>query len=110
MAGKTNLRAVQADESPPDLPEPKPGSKPKKTVAQAAQSKEPRELLVAMRDRIANAVTREDCQPRDLASLTKRLQDIVRDIATLDAIADQEGQKASKADGDSGDTYDASAI
>ena len=57
---------------------------PPKTVSEAAKKGTPRDLLVAMRDRIAEAVTLE-CQPRDMAALTKRLQDIVRDIEAIDA-------------------------
>lgn len=56
-----------------------------KTVAQAAKGSQ-RDLLVAMRDRIAKAVT-EDCPPRDLASLTKRLADLAKEIDTIDARA-----------------------
>ena len=70
------LRAVGPDE--------KPQAKKPKTVAEAAKKGTQRELLVAMRDRIADTLTR-DCQPRDMAALTKRLQDIVRDIEAIDA-------------------------
>lgn len=73
------LRAVGPDE--------KPQAKKPKTVAEAAKKGTQRELLVAMRDRIAETLTR-DCQPRDMAALTKRLQDIVRDIELLDARED----------------------
>lgn len=103
MAAKRTLRAVTPSEAAAS------SAPSSKSVAQAAKSSQPRELLVAMRDRIASAVTREDCQPRDLASLTKRLQDIVRDIATLDALAQEQG-KASKSDGSSSNAYDASVI
>jgi hypothetical protein len=60
-----------------------------KTVAQAAKAGTQRELLVAMRDRIAEAVS-TDCQPRDLAALTKRLQDIAHDIEVIDAREDSD--------------------
>ena len=69
------LRSVRDDEKAPSK---------SKTVAEAAKKGTPRELLVAMRDRIAETLTR-DCQPRDKAALTKRLQDIVRDIEAIDA-------------------------
>ncbi len=78
MTGKsTTLRAVKPGES----------STPKtpKSVSQAAKSGTPRELLVAMRDRIADTVTQPNCAARDLAALTKRLQDIVHDIDAIDA-------------------------
>jgi len=79
-----------------------------KNVAQAAKSGGHRELLVAMRDRIAEAVAKPDCPPRDLAALTRRLQDIAKDIAALDAAVSSQGLG-----GDSGDvdlTFDSSAL
>lgn len=55
------------------------------TVEEAAASGDHRALLVAMRTRVARAVNRADCPPRDLAALTRRLQDIAREIETMDA-------------------------
>lgn len=75
MAGKA-LRAVAPGEKAPAA----------KSVSQAAKGSR-RELMVAMRDRIATAVTKADCPPRDLASLTKRLADITKEIESLDARA-----------------------
>lgn len=92
----TRLRAVSADEGPP----------PKKTVAQAAKTGSQKSLLVAMRDRIAETVSDPKCPPRDLASLTKRLQDIARDIAALDAIDAESVQGHGPVDY----TFDASAL
>jgi hypothetical protein len=94
------LRAVTPDEKPAQ-------KRPPKNVTEAAKGGDHRELLVAMRDRIASAVANPECPPRDLASLTKRLQDIARDIASIDA------QKADEAAGEGGDidnSFDASAI
>ena len=59
------LRAVKPGETP--------APKKKQTVEQAATSGTHRDLLVAMRDRIAQAVSSPDCPPRDLAALTRRL-------------------------------------
>ena len=73
------LRAVGADE--------KPQVKKPKTVAQAAKSGTQRELLVAMRNQIAETIT-TGCRPTDLAALTKRLQDIAHDIDVIDARED----------------------
>jgi hypothetical protein len=67
------LRAVSADESAPR----------RKSVADAAQGGDRLELLVAMRDRIAKTISDPDCPPRDLASLTRRLQDIAKEIDQL---------------------------
>lgn len=78
MDSNPGLRSVKPGESAPKKPSPK-------TVAQAAKSGTPRELLVAMRDRIADTVTQPNCAARDLAALTKRLQDIVHDIDAIDA-------------------------
>lgn len=85
---KAPLRAVGVGERPSAPPSEKP-----KTVAQAAKGTT-RDLLVAMRDRIATAVTADGCPPRDLASLTKRLADIAGEIAAMDARseADQSGR------------------
>lgn len=43
-----------------------------------------RELLVALRDRIAVCID-EGCAPRDLVGLTRRLMDIAIEIDALDA-------------------------
>jgi len=73
----------------------KPGEKsPKKLdVAQAAESGNHRDLLVAMRDRIALTVRNPDCPPRDLAALTRRLQDIAKEIEAIDLRAKQEADE-----------------
>ncbi len=95
------LRAV----SPADKPERK---QPPKSVTQAAKAGTPRELLVAMRDRIAKAVEDEKTSPRDLAALTRRLSEVVRDIEQIDA---REQQEAAGAAGEVSDAaFDASAI
>lgn len=67
------LRTVSEDEVPR-----------RKSVADAAQGGDRRELLVAMRDRIAKTISDPDCPPRDLASLTRRLQDIAKEIDQLE--------------------------
>lgn len=82
------LRAVTADEKP---------VKPK-TVTEAAEKGTTRELLVAMRTRIAKAVEDMNTPARELAALTKRLTEVVRDIEAIDARVAQEGQGASVPD------------
>ena len=94
---KPRLRQVAPDETPPQKP---------RTVAEAARAGTHRDLLVAMRDRIAVTVTNPDCPPRDLASLTRRLQDIAKELEALDA--QERDEKADTYDGE--DAYDASAI
>ena len=54
------------------------------SIAQAAAEGTQRDLLVTMRDRIATDLD-EGVPARELASLTKRLMDIVREIAAIDA-------------------------
>jgi hypothetical protein len=73
-----NLRVVGKDESAP-LPE------RVKSVTEAASSGTVRELLVAMRDRVAIAVEDPNTQARDLAALTRRLREISRDIESIDS-------------------------
>lgn len=75
------LRAVGMDE--------KPQVKKPKNVSQAAKAGTQRELLVAMRNQVAETIS-TGCQPRDLAALTKRLQDIAHDIDVIDAREDSD--------------------
>ena len=82
-----HLRAVKDDEKPP------PKTK-KLTVSQAAATGSHRELLVAMRERIAKTVSDPECPPRDLAALTRRLQDIAKEIESIDLRAKEEGEDA----------------
>lgn len=82
---------VTESEAPPKPPA-------RLSVAEAAATGEHRALLVAMRERIARAVSDPDCPPRDLASLTRRLQDIAKEIESLDMRDKEEGrQNGSKA-------------
>jgi ribosome-binding protein aMBF1 (putative translation factor) len=78
-----------------------------KSITEAADSGTTRELLVAMRARIAKAVEDPNTPARDLAALTKRLVEVVRDIEAIDAREDQEvGKRGDVTDG----RFDASAI
>lgn len=83
MPNPKPLRSVKAGEK-----------KPKRLdVAEAAESGDHRALLVAMRDRIAKTVRDPDCPPRDLAALTRRLQDIAKEIESIDLRAKQEADE-----------------
>lgn len=99
-ARKAPLRAVKPDEKVV-------AAKPK-TVTQAAAGGDTRELLVAMRSRIAVAVEDPITPARDLAALTKRLSDIAIAIAAMDAADEQEasGDAAEVEDGD----FDAASV
>lgn len=79
-----HLKAVN-----PSTPKPR-----AKTVAQAAATGNHRELLVAMRERIARTVSDPECPPRDLAALTRRLQDIAKEIEAIDLRAKEDGADA----------------
>ena len=83
------LRAVKEGE--------KPTPKPPQTVTEAAESGDTLALLVAMRSRIAKAVTAPDCPPRDLAALTRRLADIAKQIEQIKAAAAQEAKEQASA-------------
>lgn len=87
-ARRTPLRAVTADEKPPRR------RAAPKTVTKAAKDGTPRELLVAMRDRIAVTVEDPNTPARDLAALTKRLMEVVRDIEAADARAAEEAKES----------------
>lgn len=93
MAQPKHLQAVP-DATAPAEPEPKPARK--KSVVEAAASGSHRELLVAMRDRIAHAVSNSDCPPRDLAALTRRLQDIAKELESLELREKEAGADAER--------------
>lgn len=94
------LRSVMPGEKPAGRVKPK-------TVTEAAERGTTRELLVAMRSRIAKAVEDANTPARDLAALTKRLVEVVRDIEAIDARDEQEGKSdAVTEDG----IFDASAV
>lgn len=76
------------------------------TVAEAADKGSTRDLLVAMRARIAEAVGDADTPARDLAALTKRLVEVVRDIEAIDARTEEAESHAEVQDG----KFDASAV
>lgn len=84
MAAVQKLRAVEPGER----------QKKKLSVSEAAATGDHRKLLVAMRERIARTVADPDCPPRDLAALTRRLQDISKEIESIDLRLREEGADA----------------
>jgi hypothetical protein len=70
------------------------------TVSAAAKDGDRRKLLVALRSRIAQSVEDPKTPARDLAALSKRLLEIVREIELIDAEAtvDDVGSAASTPD------------
>ena len=79
MTARKSLRAVDPDE--------RAAVRKKLTVVQAAESGSARELLATLRDRVARTVDDPNCPPRDLAALTRRLQEITKERELLDARA-----------------------
>lgn len=49
-----------------------------------------RDLLVAMRDRVAKDVENPNTPARDLAALTRRLMEITKEIDAIDSREDQD--------------------
>lgn len=64
-------------------------------VADAAMRGTHRQLLVALRNRVATQVADTDCPARDLAALTRRLQEIAKEIEAIDAREQQEREAES---------------
>lgn len=101
-AARSRLRAVP----PPHGTSTARAARKAKTVADAAAGGNHRELLVAMRERIAKTVSNPDCPPRDLAALTRRLQEIAKEIESIDLRTKQESDEDGRVD----ETWDDSAI
>jgi hypothetical protein len=101
-ARKSPLRSVKPDEKPPAK------RKGPQTVSEAAESGDRRELLVAMRTRLAKAVQDVNTPARDLAALSRRLLEVANEIEAIDLAAgeDEVGKAAATPD----DEWDSSAI
>ena len=84
------------------LPEPE---KPL-SLEDAAKKGTHRQLLAAMRDRVATAVQDPNCPPRDLAALTRRLSELAKEIRALDLSALQEASEEVPGDGE----FDAASV
>ena len=103
MAAAKHLQVVK-----PDAPRPRRQVKRAMTVTKAAKDGSTRDLLVAMRDRVAKDVENPNTPARDLAALTRRLMEITKEIDAIDARAAEEAGE----DGDLPDdeAFDASAV
>jgi len=62
-------------------------------VADAAASGNRLALLLAMRERVALAISDPDCPQRDLSSLCRRLMDIAKEIGELQERIRQENEE-----------------
>ena len=100
------LHAVAADEKPAATRSRKRPARKPQTVADAARKGTDRELLVALRDRIAEDLDSRTTLARDLASLSKRLMELQREIGAIDARAAEEGDGAAVPD----EGFDYSAV
>lgn len=87
------LRAVDVNDTPP---------RKSSTVSSAITEGSERDLLAALRTRIAKAIDDSKTLPRDLAALTRRLQEVDKDIRAMDAAenGDDIGDAASTPDED----------
>lgn len=72
---RKSLRAVGEGETAPK----------RKSITQAANEGTQRELLVALRARIAKSVEDPNTPARDLAALSRRLLEIAREIEAIDS-------------------------
>lgn len=97
---KTTLRAVAAGEKPP-------ARKAPKTIVEAADEGTARDLLVAMRNRIARTLDEPNCPARDQASLSRRLLEIRKEIEAIDAAAEQEAAEDAEVEDEA---FDAEAL
>lgn len=99
MPPRKRLRSVDPDETAVRVPP--------KSITEAAANGTTRELLAAMRDRLAVALQDPNCAARDLASNSKRLMEVVRDIEAIDA---REEQEATRRDDARDGTFNSTAI
>ena len=88
MARKTALRAVGADEKP---------ARPE-SVSAAVLAGNPREVNIAMQDRIAKAIDSPDIKGADLAALSRRLHELRKELAAMDAQAQEAVEDESVSD------------
>lgn len=90
------------------MPRNSPSAGTPKTIVEAASSGTRRDVLVALRTRIAESVADPETPPRDLAALSKRLIEVMNDIDIIDKkLGDDElGRAADTPDED----FDGSAV
>ena len=102
MPPRQKLRAVAADEKPPT------SKRRIKSITEAAAAGDQKVLLIALRERVAKAVEDPNCPPRDLAALSRRLQELGRDIEAIEARERQEA--AEDSNGHPDEAWDAEAL
>ncbi len=88
---KPKFRVVGSDERPVE----EGSAEPRKlTVDVAAREGTDLEFLMSMRDRVADQVASPTCPPRELASLTRRLEELRKEIAAERARLREEAKDA----------------
>lgn len=102
MPRKTPLRAVATGEKAAPAPSKRPQS-----ILSAADTGTSRDLLVAMRNRIARTMDEPNCPARDQASLSRRLLEIRKEIEAIDAAAEQEAAESGEV---ADEAFDSSAV
>lgn len=70
------------------------------TVDEAAATGDHRKLLVALRERIATTIADPGCPPRDLAALSRRLQEIAKELDQIEARERRESKESADLGGD----------
>src|SRR5690625_260674 len=100
MATEKHLRAATEDDVP---------AAPK-TIAEAAESGTQLDQLIALRRRIAETLDADTTLARDLASLSKRLMEISKEIEQLEAQELEEARDAEVQDGSISTTWRPEAI
>jgi hypothetical protein len=86
------LHAIEPGETPPP-------PKVLKTIAEAAEAGSTTDELRLMRARIARTLDDPNCPPRDLAALSRRLIEIGREIAAIEARESEDDPVAKVEDG-----------
>lgn len=77
-ASKSHVRAVKKGEVAPK-------SKRPESVASAVEGGNQRDVNIAMQDRIAKAVDSDEIRGADLAALSRRLNELRKELAAMDA-------------------------
>lgn len=68
------------------------------SVSKAVESGSPRDVNIAMQDRIAKAIDAEDIRGADLAALSRRLHELRKELAAMDAQAKEAAEDESVED------------
>lgn len=105
------LHAVPAAEKAAQTPKTAPETV-KRSISEAARADDRRALAVAIRDRVALALSDPKCPTREIGVLLKHLDDAMKTISDIDAAAERSGatSTATPAADDISDSFDAAAL